>query len=56
MQSTPRAESSSAYTEVWLGPPQDAKALISVATLIASERADSSSSGAPLALTGTIFT
>ena len=56
MHSTPRAASSSAYAEVWFGPPHDANALISVATLIASERAASSSSGAPLAFTGTIFT
>ena len=51
--STPRAASSSAYAVVWLGPPNDANALISVATRIASAFAVTSSSGGPLARSGT---
>ena len=53
---TPRAASSSAYADVCDGPPHDANALISVATLMASAFAATSSSAAPLALIGTSFT
>ena len=54
--STLRAASSSAYAVVWPGPPKDANAWISVATLIASALAATSSSGAPLAFTVTSST
>jgi hypothetical protein len=53
---TPRAASSSAYALVCAGPPNDANAFTSEATLIASAFAATSSSGAPLAFTGTIST
>ncbi len=54
--STPRAASSCAYASVWPGPPNDANALTSVATLMASARAEASSSGDPVPLTMTSLT